>query len=38
MDWMSAVLPYWIICAPLGYLIVDWLRTPKSAYTASHRI
>ena len=30
MDWFSALLPVWIIGAPLVYFVFDWLRTPKS--------
>lgn len=28
---MRALLPIWIIGAPLVYAIFDWMRTPKAS-------
>jgi hypothetical protein len=37
MNSLSALLPIWIIGAPLAYLVFDWMTTSKSSSAMGHR-
>lgn len=35
MNWFSALLPVWIIGAPMVYVIFDWMTSSKSTSAMS---
>jgi hypothetical protein len=37
MNSLSALLPIWIIGAPLAYLVVDWMTSSKSTTAMAGR-